>query len=128
MPPPGSPSNPLADPLPNPPPDDVWWLCSHLVSLSIPRTSADAPVAVLEEISPSGMRLALEERVPEGTTLQISAAKFEVQVVVVECRVRSDDFWLETRFQHDFRWNSDLWTPDHLYQPPERRTKAAGSS
>jgi hypothetical protein len=123
MPSPGNPSDPPADQ----PSNAVWWLCSHLVSVSVLGASVRAPVAVLEEISPCGMRLAIDERIAEGTTLQISAATFEVQVAVIDCRVRSDDFCLETRFERDFRWSPDLWTPDHLYRPPARRAKAAGS-
>ncbi len=124
MPSPGNPSDPPADA----PADEAWWLCSHLVSVSVLGTNADAPIAVLEEISPGGMRLAIDERIPEGTTLQVRAGAFKVEVTVVECRVRTDDFLLETRFERDFRWSPDVWTPDHLYLPPARRTKAAETS
>ncbi len=112
----------------NPPAEDDWWLCSQLVSVTIPRSGADWSTALLEEISGTGLRLALDERIREGTVLQVRADGFEVEVAVVECRVRTDDFCLETRFPQDFRWAPDLWTPDHLYRPPARRARAAGSS
>jgi hypothetical protein len=112
----------------DPPAENDWWLCSQLVSVRVPGSDTDAPIALLEEISASGMRLALEERVPEGAVLQIRAEAFQVQATVSEVLVRTDDFRIEARFQREFRWAPDLWAPDHLYRPSARRSKAAGTS
>jgi len=116
------------DATPDVPAGPDWWLCSHLITLSTPTSSADEHSALLEEISSHGMRLAFDERVPEGTTLQIRCGSLEIQTTVVDCRVRTDDFCVEVRFAKDFQWTPDIWAPDHLYRPAARRSKAAGTS
>ena len=104
-----------------------WWLCSHLVSVAASETDSGTGVALLEEISATGVRLLAEEPIPEGSRARLKTAEFEVGVVVTGCRVRADDFQVEARFDESFRWTPDVWSPDHLFRPPRAQRKARGA-
>lgn len=104
-----------------------WWLCSHLVSVVAAETSSETGVALIEEISAAGVRLVAEEPISEGSRAQMKADGFEVGIVVTECRVRADDFQVEARFDEEFRWTPDVWSPDHLFRPPSLQRKARGA-
>jgi hypothetical protein len=107
------------------------WLCSHLVELQFEDERFPPLIALLEEISAEGALVGVESPYPIGAKLIIKAGTFEIPAEILFRLPRESDFAVWARFAGGYRWDPELWKPDHLYLPPDRQKKlrrAAGKS
>jgi hypothetical protein len=105
-----------------------WWLCSHLVRVILEEPAGSAETGVLEEIREDAMRVAVENRFAQGQSLDVQADGFERNALVAACSQRETDYLVELRFTDGFRWTPEVWTPEHLYLPEARKSKAKRAS
>jgi len=95
------------------------YLCSHIVDIS--RQDSDGYVrlgpALLEDLSREGAGVSLESPIAPGETVELMAPGLRAQAVVRYCRVRENDRQLGLEFDVPWRWQPDLWEPDHLFLP-----------
>jgi hypothetical protein len=94
-------------------------LCSHLLEVA---TTNERQEALLEDLSPEGAAVAVENAIEAATIVDLSAPDFRARAEVRYCLRREGDFRLGLRFMEGFRWQTGIWQPDHLWMPPESET------
>ena len=98
------------------------FLCADLVKVEWFSEDGDnktlrAVEAVLEDISPLGACVQVDEPVPVGATILISAGEEEVARLcgqVSYCVFRDYGYFVGIRFSNDSRWSSGVFEPQHL--------------
>ena len=96
-------------------------LCSHLVEITA-RDSGGGErrlTGLLEDLSPEGAAVALEEAVAEGAAVELTAPGFRAAARVRYCETRETDFRLGLEFTAGSQWQPEDWTPDHMFLPPK---------
>ncbi len=92
------------------------YLCSQLVEITVGGTRR--LTAVLEDLSPEGAAVAVEEPLEAGTTVELSAGHFQAKAQVRYCDARETDYRLGLEFVEGSRWQPSEWEPEHLFLPP----------
>ena len=93
-------------------------LCSHLLEVT---AASGRQQAVLEDLSPEGAAVAVENAVEAATVVELSAPDFHARAEVRYCLQRDGDFRLGLRFTEGFRWQPGVWQPEHLWLPGSDR-------
>jgi hypothetical protein len=94
------------------------FLCSHLVEISC---QGSLQTAVLEDIGPEGVAVAVEAPLDTASQVDFSAPGLRVRAQVRYCLRRETDFRLGLRFEDGWRWCPDTWRPHHLWAPPSEK-------
>ena len=107
-----------------------WWLCSHLMEMSLIGGTVQSDTVLLEEIRAAGARIAAPGAVPEGAIVILKSGGIEISCQVTGCELHETGFRLDLKFMKGFVWTPKLWRPGHLYQPKKaalvKTKKAAG--
>lgn len=72
--------------------------------------------AILEDISPSGACLEIEEAVAAGTVVTLQFAADKLQARVIYCNPDNAKYLLGVEFEHGYRWSRRRFKPQHLIQ------------
>jgi hypothetical protein len=92
------------------------FLCADLVRLDW-LTGTDRPrseQALLEDISPMGGCVQLEEPVALGSMVMLTVGVTPFYGHVCYCTYRDDGYFIGLRFSHDTLWSAALVRPQHL--------------
>jgi hypothetical protein len=95
-------------------------MCSELVRIVIPgaQSAAAESVANLEDISPSGACVQLEEAIPVGTDLEIVCSTCRLKGKVRYCRFVEIGYDVGVEFETRAAWDRRQFEPDHLLDVP----------
>jgi len=97
-----------------------YFLCSELVSLQFTDGSGRHKLtANLEEISPRHLSLLSERRIPPGAPTIIETRGQSLRGIA-RSAVRQEPLgWIvDVRLAPSSPWSQDLFTPEHLLEPP----------
>jgi hypothetical protein len=94
-------------------------LCSDLVRLtwSDPNGQHRAEIAILENMSPSGVGLFLGVHVPHGSRIKIAANEALLNGAVRSCKFRENGWIVGVELDADSRWAQEPdsgFVPEHL--------------
>lgn len=92
------------------------FLCADLVRLNW-LTKFDelrSEQALLEDISPLGGCVQLEEPVPVGSVVMLTVDTTPFYGDVCYCTFRDDGYFIGLRFSNDTVWSAGLVRPQHL--------------
>jgi hypothetical protein len=94
---------------------EARFLCADLVKIQI-RTDRKRfqTVANLEDISPSGACLQLEEAVAEGAKIEIICARCRLRGQVRYCRFADTGYQVGVQFHKPKLWNFKKFEPRHF--------------
>jgi len=102
-------------------------LCSELVKIVTP--GADGPpaeaVANLEDISPSGACVQLDEAIRVGTDIEIVCSACTLKGKVRYCRFVEIGYEVGVELDPQAAWDRQQFEPDHLLDIPVKRIKEA---
>ena len=92
------------------------FLCSELaqVRVSRGRSTRWTTVANLEDISPSGACLQLEQAIREGEAVDIVCRKCRLRGIVKYCRWNATGYQAGIRFHHSKSWNLNRFEPSYF--------------
>lgn len=91
------------------------FLCADVVSLTcLEGERVKTTEAVLEDISPVGACVQVEEAVPLGTEVALTAADKSLFGVVSYCVYRDYGFFVGIHFSDETHWSRRVFEPDHL--------------
>ncbi len=90
---------------------DVYWMDHSGRSRSA--------LANLEDISPSGACIQMDNSVPLETLLRLTHAKTEMRGRVRYCVFRDTGYFLGIDFEPGCRWTRSRFRPKHLLDPRE---------
>jgi hypothetical protein len=96
-------------------------LCAELVELNY-RDMAGFQrrrIVNLEDISPAGMCVQLEARVPDGIEVRVCYEGGEFIGEVRYCAFRDTSFFLGIQFAEHSKWSKKQYCPEHLVDPRE---------
>jgi hypothetical protein len=100
-------------------------MCSELVRIVTP--GADGPpaeaVANLEDISPSGACLQLEEAIRVGTEVEIVCSTCRMKGKVRYCRFAGIGYDVGVELEPQASWDRRQFEPDHLLDVPVKRVQ-----
>jgi hypothetical protein len=92
------------------------FLCADLVRLDwiTGDDSLRSEQALLEDISPLGGCVQLEEPVPLGSIVMLTVETTPFYGHVCYCTFRDDGYFIGLRFSNDTVWSAGLVRPQHL--------------
>jgi hypothetical protein len=93
-------------------------LCADLVKVQW-NTESDliyTQWAILEDISPSGACLEIEEPIPPDTIVSLQFETDSCQARVKYCRKDKVKYLLGVEFEQGYRWSRRRFKPQHLIQ------------
>jgi hypothetical protein len=91
------------------------FLCADVVSLTcLEGKRVRTMEAVLEDISPLGACVQVEEKVPLGTEVVLTAADKRLYGVVSYCVYRDYGYFVGVHFADETHWSRRVFEPDHL--------------
>jgi hypothetical protein len=105
---------------------EVRLWCSDIVHVWV-REEGDwrrLGVAVLEDISPSGMCIQVDTAISRGAAIRIKHAEWKVEGEVRYCAQREEGCFVGIRLSENFKWSVQQYRPMHLIDPSEVREKA----
>lgn len=76
-------------------------------------------VANLEDISPTGVCLMLENPLPLGTEVMVRVGQTELKGITRHATSGEAGFLVGIEFHPDSRWSADLYEPEHMLDPQE---------
>ena len=93
-------------------------LCADLVKVqwNSEAGSSRSEWAVLEDISPSGACLEVEDPIPPDTVVTLEFTNDRCQARVKYCKFSKINYLLGVQFEHGYRWSRRKFKPDHLIQ------------
>jgi hypothetical protein len=102
-------------------------LCADLLKIRWTDESGAGrrEVATLEDISPTGACLKVENPIPVGTTLTILYPSGSYQGRVQHCDPQMDWYFVGVEFTPGYRWSREQYEPAHLLQFRFRAGKQA---
>jgi len=91
------------------------FLCADLVRVSWAADGlAHEDGGNLEDVSPSGCRLLMDQAIPEGTPIEIRCGETVFLSTVRYCRSSEIGFDLGIQFSQTGTWNQEEFEPKHL--------------
>ena len=102
------------------------YMCSELVKIVTPGGVHSPPaeaVANLEDISPSGACVQLEEAIRVGTDIEIVCSACSLKGKVRYCRFVEMGYDVGVEFEPQAAWDRQQFQPDHLLDVPVKRVK-----
>jgi hypothetical protein len=91
------------------------FLCADLVRLTWRKGDCLHDVeAVLEDISPVGACVQVEEEIPIGASITLSAGSKTLSGLVSYCAYRDYGYFVGIRFSDETHWSSSVFLPQHL--------------
>jgi len=93
-------------------------LCADLLKIrwTDEAGSGRRELATLEDISPTGACLKVENEIPVGTTLTILYPRGSYQGRVKHCDPQRDWYFVGVEFTPGYRWSREQYEPAHLLQ------------
>ncbi len=103
-------------------------LCADLVKVrwKVGSGPVQSEWAVLEDISPSGACLGLEEPIPPDTIVTLQFPKDRCQARIIYCECAKTNYLLGVEFEQGYRWSRRKFKPDHLTQFRLRKVSSSG--
>jgi hypothetical protein len=74
-------------------------------------------LGVLEDISPSGACVQLEDPVPKGVAVRIKHPDWKVEGEVRYCLYRDHGYFVGVKLADNFKWSEAVFRPKHLLDP-----------
>jgi hypothetical protein len=92
------------------------FLCADLVKIQVlkKRKPAESAVANLEDISPSGACLQMEQAILEGTDIEILCSRCRLRGKVKYCRFTETGYNVGVEFKKCKSWNLRRFEPRHF--------------
>jgi hypothetical protein len=72
--------------------------------------------AILDDISPSGACLEMEEAIPPGTLISIQFTGDNCKARTIYCNPERSNFLIGVQFEQGYRWSRRKFKPEHLLQ------------
>lgn len=93
-------------------------LCADLVKVQWKLESghSHSEWAILEDISPSGACLDIEEFIPPETIVSLQFKGDACQARVKYCKFEKSNYILGVLFEQGYRWSRRKFKPEHLIQ------------
>jgi hypothetical protein len=93
-------------------------LCADLVKVQWkPESGPDrCEWAILEDISPTGACLEVEEPIVPGTTVSLQFKSERCEARVKYCKQEKLNYSLGVQFEQGYRWSRRRFKPEHLIQ------------
>lgn len=93
-------------------------LCADLVKVEWePRpASSHEEWAILEDISPSGACLEIEQQIPIGAVVSLEFKSDHCMARVKYCNPDRTKYLLGVEFEQGYRWSRRKFKPEHLIQ------------
>jgi hypothetical protein len=91
------------------------FLCADVVRLS--RMDGDrlkTLEAILEDISPPGACVQVEEEIPLGAEVALTAGSMSLSGIVSWCVFRDYGYFVGIHFLDETHWSKGIFVPDHL--------------
>jgi hypothetical protein len=88
------------------------WMCSELVTVQL-ENEGQTMVANLEDISPSGACLELEQAVPREAPLVMDCSNCRFRGRVKYCVLRQSGYQVGVHFT-ECKWSREKYAPEHL--------------
>lgn len=96
----------------------LW--CSDLIKVRLQGQSAEL-TANLEEISPSGACVQLEQPVSAGAGITLWLGRREFKARVVYCIHNEIGYFAGLEFEAGQKWSRQIYEPKHLLDPTQVR-------
>jgi hypothetical protein len=98
---------------------EVRMMCADMVEVSWKdrRGKTMRGIALLEDISPSGVCLQLEVPVPLGAEIRWDSPGHEFSGHVRYCSYREIGYFVGVELHTDSRWSKTTYRPKHLLDP-----------
>lgn len=104
------------------------WMCADLVKVRVHAASGiREAVANLEDISPSGACVQLDEAAQEGADIEIVCAGCRLKGKVKYCRFSTIGYDVGVAFDERRSWNKARYEPRHLLQLPAGQLSGVGA-
>jgi hypothetical protein len=100
-------------------------LCADLVKVQW-ETGPESPRsewAILEDISPSGACLVIEQPIQPNTLVSLQFESDHCQARVKYCKPDNNNYLLGVQFEQGYRWSRRKFKPRHLIQFRLREVK-----
>jgi hypothetical protein len=93
-------------------------LCADLVKVQwkLESGASHSEWAILEDISPSGACLEIEEPIPPDTIVTLHFTNDRCQARIKYCKSANINYLLGVQFEQGYRWSRRKYKPDHLLQ------------
>jgi len=93
-------------------------LCADLVKVrwKVGSGPALSEWAVLEDISPGGACLGIEEPIPPDTIVSLQFPKDRCQARIKYCTFAQTGYLIGVEFEQGYRWSRRKFKPNHLTQ------------
>jgi hypothetical protein len=100
-------------------------LCADLVYVqwNLESDSPRSEWAILEDISPSGACLEIEEYIPPETLVSLQFKSDHCQARIKYCKFDKTNYLLGVQFEQGYRWSRRRFKPEHLIQFRLRRVR-----
>ncbi len=92
-------------------------LCSHLIKVSLKATPGHRFPANLEDISPSGACVQLEQLLLVGAGVSLICGMRRYHGTVKYCVRNEIGYFAGVQFAEGIKWSAEDFTPDHLLDP-----------
>ena len=91
------------------------FLCADLITVEWrARGTFQTVEAVLEDISPLGTCVQVEDEIPHGTPVTITLGGQKLSGEVSYCVYRDYGYFVGIRFPEESQWSSGVFIPQHL--------------
>lgn len=91
-------------------------MCSDFVQIAWmgARQMRVSAVGLLEDVSPEGLCLNLEQAVPVGGTVHLHTKGFDGEALVKYCEAGEYGYLVGLEFTDGYCWEREKWRPAHL--------------
>jgi len=105
--------------------DEDRELCADLVKVQwkLESGSPRSEWAILEDISPSGACLEIDEPIPPDTVVSLQFKNDRCQARIKYCKRDKENYLLGVEFEQGYRWSRRRFKPEHLIQFRLRRVR-----
>jgi hypothetical protein len=91
------------------------FMCAEVVHVTrLERDQIKTLEAVLEDISPLGACVQVEQAIPSGAEVVLAAGEKGLSGVVSYCVYRDYGYFVGIQFLDETPWSSSVFTPGHL--------------
>lgn len=101
----------------------LW--CSDLVHVSLKQNGRwkRVGVGILEDISPSGACVQVDDPVVKGSQIRIQADQWKVEGEVRYCVYREIGYYIGVHLDENSKWSKEMFRPKHLMDPSKVATR-----